>query len=309
VYAGQELSSVMQTLKITPDFEYRGAPKTTSLRFIHRALPDADIYFVANRTDQPADVSTLFRIAGRRPELWYPDSAQITLVSFYAEGGRTRVPLHMEPWETVFVVFRRSTTQTSFTAPVETESPLMVLSGPWQVTFQPNRGAPSFAAFDQLVSFHENADDGIKYFSGHATYTKSIEVKAAWFTQGRKFLLDLGDVKNLADIQINGKSLGIVWHAPYRTDATSALKPGDNTIEIKVTNAWVNRLIGDEQPNVKQKITSTTYRPYTASSPLVASGLLGPVRLLAVSGSSVRAVAPLKGSKPNPLSTPERQRP
>jgi len=123
-------------------------------------------------------------------------------------------------------------------------------------------------------------------------------------------VLDLGDVKNLADISINGKSLGIAWHVPYRINVTNALKPGDNTIAIKVTNAWVNRLIGDEQPHVKQKITFTTYRPYTAFSPLVASGLLGPVRLLAVSKeNSVKAIAPPANSKPGPTPAPERQRP
>jgi hypothetical protein len=94
--------------------------------------------------------------------------------------------------------------------------------------------------------------------------------------------IDLGDVKNLADVTVNGKSLGVVWHSPFRVDVTGALKPGANEVTIKVTNAWVNRLIGDEQPGTTTKYTFTPMKPYRANSPLVASGLLGPVKLYAV---------------------------
>ena len=91
--------------------------------------------------------------------------------------------------------------------------------------------------------------------------------------------MDLGDVKNLAEVEVNGKALGIVWHAPYRVDVTSALKPGTNKITIKVTNAWVNRLIGDQQPDAMTKYTFADVKPYKANSPLLSSGLLGPVEL------------------------------
>ena len=97
--------------------------------------------------------------------------------------------------------------------------------------------------------------------------------------------LDLGDVKNLAEVVVNGKSLGIVWHAPYRVDATAVLKPGANEVSIKVTNAWVNRLIGDQQPDATTKYTFTTVKPYKAQSPLLSSGLLGPVSLYSVNTS------------------------
>ena len=95
--------------------------------------------------------------------------------------------------------------------------------------------------------------------------------------------IDLGDVKNLAEVTVNGKSLGVVWHTPYRVDATSALKPGANEVTIKVINAWVNRLIGDEQPGVTTKITFADVKPYKAKSPLLPSGLLGPVHVYSVS--------------------------
>ncbi len=95
----------------------------------------------------------------------------------------------------------------------------------------------------------------------------------------RRLWIDLGEVKNLAEVTVNGKSLGIVWHAPYRMDVTSALKPGANQVTIKVINAWVNRLIGDQQPDATTKYTFADVKPYKANSPLLPSGLLGPVKL------------------------------
>jgi hypothetical protein len=120
----------------------------------------------------------------------------------------------------------------------------------------------------------------VKYFSGAGTYTKSIQAKPAWFKNGAQIWIDLGDVKNLAEVTVNGKSLGIVWHAPFRVDATSALKPGGNEVVIKVTNAWVNRLIGDQQPGAT-RYTFADVQPYKANSPLLPSGLLGPVQIYA----------------------------
>jgi hypothetical protein len=119
----------------------------------------------------------------------------------------------------------------------------------------------------------------VKYFSGIGTYTKSIDAPADWFTKGGHVWIDLGDAKNLAEVTVNGKPLGLVWHTPYRVDATDALKPGANEVTIKVTDAWVNRMIGDQQPDAKVKYTFTTQKPYKANSKLQESGLLGPVTI------------------------------
>jgi hypothetical protein len=121
----------------------------------------------------------------------------------------------------------------------------------------------------------------VKYFSGVGTYTRTVHAPASWFKKGTRLWIDLGDVKNLAEVIINGKDLGIVWHAPYRIDATSALKSGANELQIKVVNAWVNRMIGDEQPGAT-RYTFADVKPYNAHSPLQKSGLLGPVRLYSV---------------------------
>jgi hypothetical protein len=130
------------------------------------------------------------------------------------------------------------------------------------------------------MSWSENSDPGVKYFSGTATYTKAVEAPPEWFKPGARLWLDLGDVKNLAEVSVNGRSLGVVWKTPFRVDATSALKPGANTLEIKVANLWVNRLIGDKQPGVTKTYTYTAVEFYKADSPLLPSGLLGPVKIV-----------------------------
>ncbi|MDO3415333.1 hypothetical protein Q3A66_09665 [Hymenobacter sp. BT770] len=156
------------------------------------------------------------------------------------------------------------------------------MDGAWQVAFQPNRGAPASATFDKLTSLTENGDAGIKYFSGTATYTKTITAPAAWFAPKGQLWLDLGEVKNLVEAVVNGKSGGVIWKKPFRADVTQALKPGENKVEIKVTNLWVNRLIGDAQPGATTKITYTSMAFYQADAKLIPAGLLGPVQLLSV---------------------------
>jgi hypothetical protein len=150
------------------------------------------------------------------------------------------------------------------------------------VSFKADLGAPASITLDKLSSWSDSSDAGVKYYSGTGTYTKTITVPANWFAKGSQLWLDLGDVKNLASVTVNGKDLGVVWHAPYRVDVTSALKPGTNEVTVKATNAWVNRIIGDQQPGAT-KYTYADVKPYKADSPLLPSGLLGPVRLYAQS--------------------------
>jgi hypothetical protein len=167
--------------------------------------------------------------------------------------------------------------------PTKTEAELATVGGEWKIAFQPGRGAPESITVSQLTSWSDSTDPGVKYFSGIGAYTKTITAEAGWFKKGARLWIDLGDVKNLAEVTVNGKSLGVVWHAPYRVDATAVLKPGANEVSIKVINAWVNRLIGDQQPGVTNPITFADVKPYKADSPLLPSGLLGPVKVISVS--------------------------
>ncbi len=279
VFAGQDAASALAALNVAPDFDHTKPQPDTRIAFIHRKLPDGDIYFLDNRNDRAESIDATFRITGKAPELWHAETGKSEPASYTIANGRTTVPLHLEPWGTVFIVFRKPATAPGHTVPAVAESSLATLDGPWNLAFQPNRGAPASITLDTLASWTSYSNPGVKYFSGIGTYTKTIAASPDWFKPGASLWLDLGDVKNLAEVSINGASLGVAWHAPYRVDVTKALKPGNNQLTIKVINAWVNRMIGDQQPNAS-KITFADVTPYSASSPLLPSGLIGPVQIL-----------------------------
>ncbi|KAA6461924.1 glycoside hydrolase [Acidobacteria bacterium AB60] len=278
VYAGQQLEDVFRALNVAPDFDYTKAQGETRLEFVHRRLHDGDVYFVDNRGDHQSRVDATFRVSGKEAELWHPETGATEPASFRTESGRTIVPLDLEPWGSVFVVFRKPAAAASRNLPHADKKELATLAGPWNIAFQSGRGAPASISLDSLASWSDNQETGVKYFSGTGTYTKSLTAPAAWFTKGSQIWIDLGDVKNLAEVSVNGTPVGIVWHAPYRVNLTPALKPGENQLSLKVTNAWVNRLIGDEQPGAT-RITFADVKPYKASSKLLPSGLLGPVTI------------------------------
>jgi hypothetical protein len=279
VYAGESLAAVFDALHLLPDFDYVRSNSDSNVEFAHRKVKAGDIYFLDNRTNHDESIDATFRVAGLQPEFWRAETGTITPASFKIAEGRTTVPLHLEAWGTVFVVFRKSTSETSHILPPVTETKVATVAGPWNLAFQPGRGAPESIALNDLSDWSSSSDPGVKYFSGVGTYTKTLQASPDWFTKGGRLWIDLGDVKNLAEVTVNGKGLGQVWHAPYRLDATTVLKPGANEITIKVVNAWVNRLIGDEQPGAT-RITFADVKPYKANSPLLPSGLLGPVTVV-----------------------------
>ncbi len=282
VYAGRTLADVFGTLGVKPDFEHTKPMGDTRILFVHRKLPDGDLYFLDNRRDRDETVDATFRVTGKTPELWHAETGAAEPVSYAFVDGRTTVPLHLEPWGAVFVVFRKATTESSLTLPKVVETTVATVDGPWDVSFEPNRGAPPGIRLDTLASWSDSTDAGVKYFSGAATYNIAVDAPAEWFKTGSHVWIDLGAVSNLADVTVNGTALGVAWHAPFRLDVTGALRHGSNAVSIKVTNAWVNRMIGDQQPGVAIKYTFADIAPYKANSPLLSSGLLGPVRIVRV---------------------------
>jgi hypothetical protein len=280
VYGDKSLGDVLTAVGVTPDFSYAKPQADTNLLFVHRKLADGDLYFVDNRNDRDAVLDAGFRVTGKEAEFWHTDTGTIEPASFQIAGGRTTVPLHLEPWGTVFVVFRKPAKTTSRSLPKTAETTLATVEGPWDLSFEPNLGAPAKTTLDKLISWSDSSDEGVKYFSGKGTYTKTIDAPADWFVKSARVWLDLGDVKNLAEVSINGRPLGIAWKTPYRVDITGALKPGKNAVEITITNAWVNRIVGDRQTNVTKTYTLTSPKFYKADSKLVASGLLGPVKVI-----------------------------
>jgi hypothetical protein len=134
--------------------------------------------------------------------------------------------------------------------------------------------------FDALTSWTKSSDAGVRYFSGTATYTFELQAPVDAFRPGARIELDLGAVKEMAEVVVNEQPVGgVLWKPPYRVDITPALQRGTNRVEVRVTNLWPNRMIGDLQPGVTQRYTFTDFRPFTKDSPLLESGLLGPVKV------------------------------
>ncbi len=216
-------------------------------------------------------------MAGKTPQIWRAETGAAEPATYRIQGGETRVSLQMRPYDAYFVVFRKPARSPSAVARQTAWRPAQTLGQAWDVTFQPGRGAPASAHLEKLAPLSESADPGVRYFSGVATYRTRFRATA--LAPGQKARLDLGRIGDIAEVSVNGVAVGTAWNAPYQVDVTKALRPGQNTVEVKVADLWVNRLIGDQQPGAN-KITFTTAPTYKPDAPLRPSGLIGPVTLL-----------------------------
>ena len=319
VFCGVGLSEVFHRLGVTPDVEF-----SASLGWTHRRSEEADIYFIQNPEDVPCTVELSFRVSGREPEIWYPDSGEISATAlFAADGDRTRVTLSLDAVGSVFVVFRRNASGVSIAdvkkdgaklapakqvLPVQVErngetfralvsesgnfaftdtgggkwhvaanlpAPLLV-TNKWQLHF-PNQPVRELA---ELKPWQDFEDESVKYFSGTATYRTTLDIPAQFLGAGCRLRLDLGCVDVLAEVSLNGEELGVLWKPPFAVDITGPAKPGSNTLVVKVTNNWNNRLVGDAKLPEHQRTAFITSPPKAPRTTLLPSGLSGPVRLL-----------------------------
>jgi hypothetical protein len=277
IYPSGNLAEAFAALKLTPDFGYEKPQADTRLLYLHRRLADGDLYFVSNRSDRPETLAATFRTTGYAPEIWDAVTGAVSQANFRAHDDSTQVSLALPAYGSAFVVFRKKDMQPSVTIGRAVAATLLTVRGPWRIAFQPLRGAPPVAVQRDLHSWSEDTNSGIRYFSGTATYTTSFDLPATAFAHGAPLTLDLGKVRELASVTLNGKDLGTVWTPPFRVDIGKAARPGRNVLQIKVANLWVNRLIGDAQPDARVKYTFTTIPTYRADAPLRESGLLGPV--------------------------------
>ena len=297
-------SRVLAQQGVPPDFA-----ASSDLRYIHKQLGKTDIYFVANKLTNGTETVCTFRISGKVPELWWPDTGRIERATSYemTKDG-TKVPLRFDPSGSVFVVFRETAPGTpapggknwlEFTHAQE-------ISGPWEVTFDSKWGGPvQPVVFNQLEDWSKRTEEGVRYYSGTAVYRKTFSQnqKAESGKQQSRWYLDLGKVAVMAEVKLNDRDLGILWKPPYRVEVTDALKAGDNVLEIKAVNLWINRQIGDMQlpedsdrkpngtlnawpawlasgqPSPAGRYTFTSWRLWKKDDPLVESGLLGPVTI------------------------------
>jgi len=232
--------------------------------------------------DRAQALQARFRVDGKEAELWHPDTGVIEPADYSIEGGRTTVSLYLGQRESVFVVFRRPAASRTRALPPVSFRTIASLSGPWELTFPPDLGAPEKIKVAKLESWTANPDEGVKYFSGTATYTKTVQVARDWLKPGSKLLLDLGTVKDVAQVSVNGRPVATLWKPPYEADVSGAVKAGKNLVEIKVTNQWTNRQAGDRSAPPEKRVLAPPAGGAAGPGPpqtLSDSGLLGPVTL------------------------------
>jgi hypothetical protein len=299
---GRSLEEVLRADRLRPDLELRDLSGGAELDWLHRRDGQQDIYFVANLSEQSASVEALFRVGARQPELWDPVTGDVRdLLEYRQERGCVSVPLQFAPKQSFFIVFRRAFQRAGTTDarnfPELTE--VARLTGPWDVRFDAHLGGPGTVTFQQLDDWTKHPEEGIRYYSGKATYRKRFDLPSGRY---RRWCLDLGEVKNLAHVRVNGQDAGIVWTAPWRVDIGKWVRAGQNEVEVDVVNLWPNRLIGDGRLPRERRMTRTNVRTYNTPAPvphycdtdascaeslqmgpppdLLRSGLLGPVTLL-----------------------------
>jgi hypothetical protein len=251
------------------------------IAWTHRQGSDFDIYFIANQLDTSRTIQLSLRVTGKVPELWNPVTGDtLTAREWTAEGGYTNLPVHLAPNASVFVVLQRPTAQKHSGGGLNwpLTDTLQFLQANWRVSFDTAAGGPAAPVETAtLQSWSEYADAGIKYYSGTAAYSSVFGYQPTG--TGGRIKLSLGKVADLAVVEVNGKPCGTAWTAPYEVDITDAVVSGENTLIIRVTNTWANRLMGDHVPGATPRAWTTA--PYRLENkPLQPAGLLGPVALV-----------------------------
>jgi hypothetical protein len=273
------------------DFDVLENDSKTDFDYIHYIIGNSEVYFVSNQTEQRQQIKARFRVSGKRPELWDALTGDIRpALAFQQDKDLTSLPLVLEPYGSVMVVFNEPISPTTNGVAGQNYPDLQTISelkGEWSVAFDERWGGPASISFPELVDWSQHADERIKYYSGSAQYKKTFSMEQS-LQKDKRYYLQLASVKDvgIAEVSINGKNKGIVWTAPFRVDITDALKQGSNQLEITVVNSWYNRVAGDQTFPNKKQYTQTNIdlkhdfrgRP-TEKIDLEPSGLLGPVTI------------------------------
>ncbi len=281
---GISADDVLQKKQIGPDFRFTG---TSDIDYIHRTTDIGEIYFLRNDRNEPVKATCRFRVQDMYPEIWDASTGNISRVEDYTkEEAATSFEIALPAHGSIFVVFNKNNrSKLSVFDDNKLYTTKIEISGPWMVNFPPNWGAPPSAVFDRLTSWTESENQGIKYFSGTATYQNSFKLDAE--SVKKKMFLDLGDVHDVAEVFINGKSAGILWKKPYQADISQLIKAGENDLKIEIVNLWVNRMTGDMLSDPKDRFCKTN-QSYMKSEVwpggdepfrVQTAGLLGPVTL------------------------------
>ena len=280
---GIPLDDILRDRGLGPDFRALGVANADQhIDFIHRSTARDDLYFVSNSAKVSETFEAVFRVGtDRTPEFWYPDTGRIVPCRLFTrvEGG-CRLTLELPAYGSVFVVFRQKPTPAALRSPEPPKAedrPAFTIGGPWTLRFPPGWGAPASVTWSRLIDWTGSEDPGIRYFSGTATYTTEFEIDEPLLRADGGVLLELGSLREVAEVTLNGRGLGILWKEPFQIDVTSALRPGRNSLEVKVTNLWTNRLVGDLLNPGHEPIARTNM--ILKLRDLVPSGLFGPVTI------------------------------
>ena len=281
---------------------------------LHRQLEQADVYFIVNQTDRTATEKVECARSEAEPELWDPYTGKITLAKdndFVKADGYTSVSIRLRPGQSMFVVFNhRKVSYRKEQAYHTARKTRRTLTDVWDVDFQPKVDEPFSIPGFHLADLSYSDEPRLKYFSGTATYKRVVTLDADDLAGGKRVILHLGTLNDIAELSVNGKSVATLWYPPYEADITPYLHKGENSLSVAVTNNWANRLIGDEQyepdfewgmdrgetmgraikafpdwfvrdeprPSRDRK-TFVIWSYFRKDSPLQPSGLVGPVEL------------------------------
>lgn len=277
---GLPLGDVLRRAGEIPDAEIASGVGAKTA-WLHRTLGDGELYYLASQKDAPQTIEARFRVSGKLPELWDPVTGATRPATYRIEKDATIVRFDLAERQSQYVVFRKPATATEREVPSPVQTLVANVDGPWTVTFA-GPGAPSALVLPKLASLTEQAEPAVRYFSGTATFLRTITISAKQRGKGRVFL-DLGDVRDIASVKVNGLDRGLVWAPPFRVDVTDAIRQGKNSIAVRVTNEWTNRIEGDKKDPVHKALPGSEKirRFFNQSDVLPVSGLLGPVRLIA----------------------------
>jgi hypothetical protein len=312
IQSGISFEQLFGRMSLKPDFTPNAKAADAEILYVHRRVDGAEIYFISNQKNRAEELTGDFRVSGLAPELWDAATGETRpLPDFRMDKELVRVPLRLEPFGSAFIVFRGDRKPAAGKNWSDFK-PVQTLAGAWQVSFPPGLGAPATATFAKLASYTENERPGIRFFSGTATYEKAFDISPSAFRNPQSGLfLDLGEVGVIAQVELNGKDLGVLWKPPFRVRVDGAAKAGANRLVVRVTNLWRNRMIGDAaisaddvewktkgkrgeypakwpdwlvagRPRPSGRIAFCTRKEvYEKNDPLLPSGLLGPVTLQA----------------------------
>lgn len=279
---GLELQDALDTLSIVKDVDINSK---LPVLWTHRTMPDMEIYFLTNQSDEEINLSPSFRVNGLKPQLWDAMTGTIRPLSEFTEkDGRITVPINMKANQSWFVVFSNSEIDDSksYNKNFPELTIVQTLETPWKVDFKNKEiGPKKIIDFPKLTDWITSDNEKIKYYSGTAVYTSTFNYKKD--LGAKDILIDLGNVGVMASVKINGKPIGTTWIAPYQLNATNAIKDGENTIEVEVANVWRNRITGDKLLPKDKKTTWLLVDSITPEESLIPSGLMGPVTIQVVS--------------------------